>query len=341
MKKTALIIGIGGQDGALLAKLLIKKKYNVIGTSNHIDKFKLFRLRQLKIFEKVKIFKYSTSNKKKLKKIIEKSEPQEIYVLAGPSIPKRSFDNPGIYLNTYIKRTLEILDLNLEFKKKIFLASSSELFGQARDSYKSENSKYSPNNPYGISMFNVITLANIYRKEYNMFISTGIFFNHESSLRSMNFVSKKIVFNFVKYLSTKTPFQIGNMNSKRDWSAAEDVVEGIYLSTNHKHSDNYVFASGKTHSIKDFILQVAKKINLEVYFKGKGINTKCLCKKTNKLIIETSSKYFRNDDLKCHIGNISKAKKILKWRPKKSFKKMVYDMVTFEIKNSNKNKVNE
>jgi GDPmannose 4,6-dehydratase len=337
MSKKALIIGIGGQDGSLLADLLLRRNYIVSGTVNKIDKFSLFKLNELNIIKSLKIYQYSIGNKKKLKKIIKSSKPYEVYMLAGPSKPSLSFKNSKKFLITYIKGTIDLLDLNLEFggNLKIFLACSSEIFGEKKNSvnFLNEDSIFEPTNPYGLAMLNVINLANMYRKFYNLYISTGIFFNHESYLRPTTFISRKITYNLAKfYFNNRKSFKIGNMNAKKDWTAAEDIVNGIFLSMQLANSYNYIFSSGKHHSVKDFIKVASRHLGIDVYFKNSGVNEKCFCSKTNKLITQSDIKYYRFNNTGVNIGNSTKAKKILHWEPKISFAKMIINMLDYDIK---------
>jgi GDPmannose 4,6-dehydratase len=342
MKKKALIIGIGGQDGSLLAELLLRKNYIVSGTANKINKFSLFRLNKLNITKSLNIYQYSIGNKKKLKKIIKFVKPNEVYMLAGPSKPSLSFKNCKKFLTTYIKGTIDLLDLNLELGRKLknFLACSSEIFEKKKNGINilNENSKLKPTNPYGLAMLNVINLADMYRKFYKLHICTGIFFNHESYLRSKTFVSRKITYNLVRfYFNNNKSFKIGNMNAKIDWTAAEDIVNGIFLSMQLSNSDNYIFASGKYYSVRDFIKVASKLLGINVYFKNSGVNEKCFCNKKNKLITQSDIKYYRHDYGGINLGNSNKAKRILGWRPKISFRSMIKNMLDYEIKKTQMN----
>jgi GDPmannose 4,6-dehydratase len=337
MRKKALIIGIGGQDGSLLADLLVRKNYIVSGTAKKINKFSLFRLNELNIIKYLNIYQYSIGNKKKLKKIIKSVKPHEIYMLAGPSKTNLSFKNSKKFLTTYIKGTIDLLDLNLELggKLKIFFACSSEIFGKKKNgiNFVNEDSRFKPTNPYGLAMLNVINLADMYRKFHNLYICTGIFFNHESYLRSVSFISRKITHNLAKfYFDNSKSFKIGNMNAKIDWTAAEDVVNGIFLSMQLANSDNYIFSSGNYHSVKDFMKVASKQLGINLYFKNSGVNEKCFCYKTNKLIAQADIKYYRFNDAGVNIGNSTKAKKILHWQPKVTFAKMIKNMLNYDMK---------
>ena len=171
-----------------------------------------------------------------------------------------------------------------------------------------------------------------------MFISVGIFFNHESFLRPKSFLSKKITHNLVKFYYKNQSFKIGNMNAKRDWSDAEDIVKGAYLSMQKAKSDNYIFASGKLHTVRDFIKTACNIIGIKTYFKGKGLNEKCYCAKTKKLIAECDIKHYRLKENKYNIGNSMKAKKILGWNTKITFKSMIKNMIKYDILNLKKKK---
>jgi GDPmannose 4,6-dehydratase len=338
MSKNALILGIGGQDGSLLADLLLKHKYRVYGTVRENIDFNKWRLIDLGIQEKVNICELIIGDKNKLKDIIKLSNPDEIYLLAGPSKTNTSFQCPKQTLFDYINASIDLLDVCIELcpHTKIFLASSSEIYGENLSDMTTlidESSNFSPINPYGLAMLNVLQIANQYRKLHKMFISVGILFNHESNLRAKYFISRKITYHLARIQSTKgEPFSIGNLDSMRDWSAAKDIVDGIFLSLQAKESDNYIFASGKCHSVRELLKLAAKKAGFSPVFEGSGLEEKCFCSKNNILIAYTHFKHYRVLETRPHAGNSDKARKALNWTPNISFEDLITSMVQYDIK---------
>jgi GDPmannose 4,6-dehydratase len=341
-RKVALITGITGQDGSLLAKFLLKKDYIVHGIIRRSSSFNTGRLDSIyKDFHEKdnKLFLHygdlldtsSTLN------ILEKSNPDEIYNLAAQSHVKVSFELPEYTAQVDALGTLRLLEgiriLNLIKKVKFYQASTSEMFGSANPP-QSEKTEMLPASPYGAAKLYAHWITKNYREAYNIFASTGILFNHEGPYRGETFVTQKIVTGAVNiYKKNINKIYLGNLDAKRDWGDARDFVRGMWLILQHKVPDDFVLATGKSITVREFANKVFKKLNLHLVWNGKKENEKGLCKKTGKILIEIDKKYYRPNEVNFLLGNPSKAKKILKWKPLITLDSMINDMINFKLNN--------
>ena len=339
-KKVALISGITGQDGSLLAKFLLKKNYIVHGIIRRSSSFNTGRLDSIyKDFHEKdnKLFLHygdlldtsSTLN------ILQKSNPDEIYNLAAQSHVKVSFELPEYTAQVDALGTLRLLEgiriLNLIKKVKFYQASTSEMFGSANPP-QSEKTEMLPVSPYGAAKLYAHWITKNYRDAYNIFASTGILFNHEGPYRGETFVTQKIVTGAVNIYKKKiNKIYLGNLNAKRDWGDARDFVRGMWLILQHKVPDDFILATGKSITVREFTNKVFKKLNLDLIWTGKKENEKGLCKKTGKILIEIDKNYYRPNEVNFLLGNAKKAKKILKWRPLIKLDKMIDDMINFKL----------
>ncbi len=338
MKNSAIITGITGQDGAYLAQLLLKKNYKVYGIVRRSSLDPLSRLEFLKIKNKINYINLDLTEYLKIIEIIKKVKPKYFFNLAAQSFVTYAYDNP-IYTDQINNQSvINILEAIRQFSKKtkFYQASSSEMYGyNIRNQKKlNENSYFNPISPYSIAKLSAYHYVRMYRNSFNMFASNGILFNHESPLRGEQFVTKKIVkaLTRIKFNKKKDSLKLGNIYSRRDWGHAKDYVEMMYKVLNYKEADDFVISSEKQFSIKEFINLVCKKLNMPIKWKGKGFNEKALNNK-NKVIIEISKKFFRPLDVVYLLGDSSKAKKKLGWRPKKDISPLIDDMINFEINN--------
>ena len=315
-KKSALIFGISGQDGAYLAHFLLSKNYNVIGITRNNSKKNLFRLYKLNIQNKVRIIKGEATDYKFCLKILKK-KINEIYYLAGESSIVKSFKYPETSLLSNSVGILNILRVvNIKNKTtKIFNACSGQIFGNKKKNFFNINSKIDPQSPYGISKAAGYWFTKIYRENYDIFCCSGILFNHESPLRSNEFVTKKII-NTAKQilLNKKKNLQLGDVNIYRDWGWAPEFVKAYWLMLQQKNATDLIIGTGKVYSLRDFVKEV---------FKIKKIDIKKL--KTNVSHLK------RKLDIKGYKADISKTSKVLKWRPRVSFKKIVEKMINEDL----------
>ena len=340
MKKTALITGVSGQDGAYLSKLLLKKGYRVIGGERRSASGSLWRLKDLNIENDVEITDFELSEFTNIYRTIEKYKPNEIYNLAAQSFVGASFEMPTMTSDITglgVSRILEaIRQINPDIK--FYQASSSEMFGKVSETPQTENTPFYPRSPYGIAKLFGHWMTINYKEAYNIFACSGILFNHESPLRGEQFVTKKITMGLSKIkLGLIEYLELGNLDSKRDWGYAGDYVEAMYLMLQNDKPDNYVISTGETFSVKDFINTSCNELRIDIDWQGSGIDETAINKKTGKSIIRINPKFYRPTEVDLLLGNSTKAKKILKWKPKTNFYELVSKMIEYDY-NKLKNK---
>ena len=334
-KKIALITGISGQDGAYLAKFLLKKNYIVIGTDRRSARSNNWRLIELKIDEKVITVDLDVTEINNLIRIFQKYQIDEVYNLAAQSFVKSSFENP---IQTSIVNAITPLSFleiirNQRRKIKFYQASTSEMFGKHMVKKQNENTNFYPQSPYATSKtFAHYSIRN-YREAYKIFAVSGILFNHESPLRGEEFITRKITIGLSKIIYGKqNKIKLGNIYAKRDWGFAADYVEAMWKMLQNKKPKDYVIATGQNHSVKEFINEATKILKLKTIWVGKGLNEKLINTENKKIIIEIDKKYFRPTEVDALKGDYSKAKKELKWKPKTNFKSLVKMMIEADLK---------
>ena len=334
-KKTALITGISGQDGAYLAQFLLKKNYKVIGTDRRSARSNNWRLIELNIENKVILEDLDITEINNLIRIFQKYNIDEIYNLAAQSFVKSSFDNPIQTSLVNAMAPLSFLEIIRNQKKKIkfYQASTSEMFGKHKINKQNEKTNFHPRSPYATSKTFAHYSVQNYREAYNIFAVSGILFNHESPLRGEEFITRKITIGLAKImLGKQKKIKLGNIYAKRDWGFAGDYVEAMWKMMQNKIPKDYVIATGQNHSVKDFINMTTKILNLKTQWVGKGLNKKLINKLNKKIIIEIDKKYFRPTEVENLKGNYLKAKKDLKWNPKTNFKNLVKMMIEADLK---------
>ena len=335
MKKTALITGISGQDGAYLAKFLLKKNYKVIGTDRRSARSVNWRLRRLGIENKITFEEMELGEIYEIQRVFKKYKLDEVYNLAAQSFVGTSFSSPINTSNITGLGSLRILETirNQNKKIKFYQASSSEMFGDVLEKKQNETTPLNPQSPYAISKVFSHYLTRNYRKSYGMFATSGILFNHESPLRGEEFVTRKIIIGLVKIINKDLNFfELGNIYAKRDWGYAKEYVEVMWKMLQKNKPDDYVIATGKTYSIKDFINIATKYLKMNVKWVGKGLNEKLINNKNKKTIIKINPKFFRPAEVNILIGNPDKAKKKLNWEPKINIHQLIKIMIDEEIK---------
>jgi len=335
-KKIALIFGITGQDGAYLAEFLLKKNYIVHGVKRRSSLINTSRIDHLykDVHEKkVNFFLHygDISDSLSIQRIINQIHPDEIYNLAAQSHVAVSFEIPEYTANVDALGTLRILEsirqLNYKKKIKFYQAGTSEMFGKVIEIPQSEKTPFYPRSPYAAAKVYSHWITKNYREAYNIFACNGILFNHESPLRGETFVTRKITIALSKIkLKKQKKLYIGNLDAKRDWGHAKDYVEAQWLMLQQKKADDFVVATGKQYTVRKFIELAAKNLDMKIFWKGKGINEKGF-DQNNKCIIECDRKYFRPTEVETLLGDASKARKILGWKPKISFEELVREMV--------------
>jgi GDPmannose 4,6-dehydratase len=338
-KKIALIIGITGQDGSYLAEFLLGKGYEVHGMIRRSSSFNTGRLDE--IFEDPHInnahliLHYGDlSDSSNISRLIEKIKPNEIYNLGAQSHVRVSFDIPEYTGDVVGLGTLRLLDAikDSKVKTKFYQASSSEMFGKIQEIPQTEKTPFYPRSPYGCAKLYAYWLTKNYRESYGLFASNGILFNHESPRRGETFVTRKITRGLVRIkLGLDNKLYLGNLDSKRDWGYAKDYIEGMWLMLQQDKPDDYVLATGESHSVREFVELSAKLLGFELEWKGKGVKEIGIDHKTGKTIIQIDPHYFRPAEVDLLIGDASKAIKNLGWKPKTKFKQLVEIMIKADL----------
>jgi GDPmannose 4,6-dehydratase len=334
-KKIALITGISGQDGAYLAHFLLKKNYIVIGSDRRSSRNNQWRLKRLGIQNKVIIEDMELSEIFETKGLLKKYRFDEIYNLASQSFVASSFSSPLNTCNVTGLSVLRILECikNVSPKTKFYQASSSEIFGDVLQKFQNEKTPFNPQSPYAVAKVFGHFITKNYREAYNLFAVSGILFNHESPLRGEEFVTRKIILSFLKIINGDLEYmELGNIYSKRDWGYAKEYVEAMWKMLQNKKPEDYVIATGKTYSIKQFIDHAANYLELKTKWIGKGMEEKLINTINNKIIIKISPIFFRPVEVNLLKGDSSRAKKDLNWKPKVNLKELVKIMIEEEKK---------
>ena len=337
MKKIALITGVTGQDGAYLAELLLNKNYEVHGIKRRASSFNTSRIDHLykdKHKEDVNFFLHygDLTDSTNLIRIIQEVQPHEIYNLGAQSHVKVSFEVPEYTANSDAVGTLRILEairiLKMENKVKFYQASTSELYGKAQEVPQTETTPFYPRSPYGVAKLYAFWIVKNYREAYGMFACNGILFNHESPLRGETFVTRKITRAASKIkLGLQEKLYLGNLNAQRDWGHAKDYVEGMWRMLQHEKPEDFVLATGKTTTIREFCNLSFKELGIEIKWEGEGENEVGIDQSSNKVIISIDNNYYRPTEVDLLIGDASKAKKLLNWIPKYDLESLVKEMV--------------
>jgi len=337
-RKIAFITGITGQDGSYLAEFLLKKNYIVHGLRRRSATPNLENILHLinKSNQKKFFLHYGDlTDPSNLNKLISKIKPNEIYNLAAQSHVHLSFQIPEFTATVNSIGCLNLLEamVNCNAKAKFYQASTSELYGdKKKGAFLNEKSNFNPCSPYATSKLYSFHLVKNYR-ERGYFACNGILFNHESPRRGTNFVTRKIVEAAIKIKKGKQKIlYLGNLYAKRDWGYAKEYVESMWKILNHKIPDDYVVATGKAYSVKTFVEKVFKRLNIDIQWKNKRLKEIGIDKKTKKVLIKIDPYYFRPQEVNYLKGNNSKAKKILKWKPKTNLDQLVQIMVEEELK---------
>ena len=339
-KKIALIFGITGQDGSYLAKLLIDKGYIVHGVKRRSSSFNTGRIDHLYQEPQVKgrnfILHYGDiTDSLSVSTMIKNIKPTEIYNLAAQSHVAVSFEVPEYTANADAVGALRILEAikfhGLQNKTKFYQAGTSEMFGKVQEVPQSENTPFYPRSPYGVAKVYAHWITVNYREAYNIFACNGILFNHESPVRGETFVTRKIVVALCKIkLGLQKKLYLGNLDAKRDWGHARDYVEAMWKMMQKKTPSDYVIATGNQYTVKQFVDLTLNQLGIKYYWKGSGIKKKCFDIK-GKCIVECDKEYFRPLEVDTLLGDSSKAKKELNWRPKIKIKMLVKEMVEAEL----------
>jgi GDPmannose 4,6-dehydratase len=338
--KKALITGITGQDGAYLAEFLLGKGYEVHGIKRRTSLINTDRIDHLYQDRHEKNLRFilhhgDLTDTSSLIRIIQEVQPEEIYNLAAQSHVAVSFEVPEYTANTDAIGALRILEtiriLQLEKKTKFYQASTSELYGLTKETPQSETTPFYPRSPYASAKLYAYWITINYREAYGIYACNGILFNHESPVRGETFVTRKITMSLTRIkLGLQKTLYLGNLNSMRDWGHARDYVEAQWLMMQQKNPEDFVIATGKQYSIRDFVNLTAKELGMKIDWKGHGINE--IGSFENKDIIKIDPRYFRPNEVENLLGDATKAKIKLGWSPKISFEQLVKEMVKEDLK---------
>ena len=350
MSKIALITGVNGQDGAYLSELLLNKGYKVYGLRRRSSIFNTQRIDHLikdwhEKDNKFILHHGDLTDSTNLIRIIQETQPDEIYNLAAMSHVHVSFEMPEYTANADGIGVLRILEairlLGLTKKTKVYQASTSELYGLVQEIPQSETTPFYPRSPYAVAKLYAYWITVNYREAYNIFACNGILFNHESPLRGETFVTRKITRAVSKIAhGLKEKFYLGNLDSKRDWGHAKDYVEGMWLMMQNDKPEDFVLATGITHTVRQFVQFAFEEYGIQLEFKGKGDKEKAYVISNNKNfnvkigqeILCVDPAYYRPTEVDLLIGDASKAKKELNWNPKYDLKGLIKEMIDSEIK---------
>ena len=340
MKNVALITGVTGQDGAYLAKFLLNKNYQVHGIKRRSSSFNTGRLESIYVDPHEKepnfLLHYGDlTDSSNLIRIIQKTQPSEIYNLGAQSHVKVSFETPEYTANSDALGTIRMLEairtLNMINKVKFYQASTSEMFGKSTPP-QNENTIFQPRSPYAVAKLFSYWVTINYREAYGLFASNGILFNHESPIRGETFVTRKITRAVASIFKGKQQkLWLGNLDAKRDWGHAKDYVEGMWKILQYDHAEDFVLATGKSFTVRKFCEIAFKEIDITLEWMGEGINEIGKDNKSGKVLVQIDKKYFRPTEVDYLEGDASKAKEKLNWTPKISLESMISEMVRYDI----------
>ena len=351
MRKAALITGVTGQDGSYLAEFLLEKGYEVHGIVRRASTFNRERIEHLHAYENPNrdnlLLHYGDmTDSSNLIRIIREVQPDEIYNLAAQSHVHISFEVPEYTADADGIGTLRLLEavrfLGLDTRTRIYNASTSELYGQAEEFPQNEKTPFHPRSPYAVAKLYSYWIAKNYREAYNMLVWNGILFNHESPRRGENFVTRKITLSLARMLAGKQKvLYLGNLDAKRDWGYAPEYVESMWLMLQQNEPAEYVVATGEAHTVREFAELAFEEAEIDIEWHGSGVNEKGTDSKTGELLVQVSPEYFRPADVEFLLGDASKARAELGWRPKVAFEELVKIMVDADLRRENADRVKQ
>jgi len=340
-RKKALITGVTGQDGAYLAEFLLSKGYEVHGIKRRSSLFNTDRIDHIyedphKIGRRFVLHYGDMTDSSSLIRIVQQIKPDEIYNLAAQSHVAVSFEEPEYTANADALGTVRLLEsirmLGLAKKTRFYQASSSELYGKAQQRRQNEATRFYPRSPYGAAKLYAYWITVNYREAYGIFACNGILFNHESPLRGETFVTRKITRGLARIkLGLQDKLYLGNLNAKRDWGHARDFVKAMWLMLQQRRPDDYVIATGRQHSVRDFVEAAGRELGLNIVWKGRGPQERGIDKASRRTIVEIDPRYFRPTEVDSLLGDAAKARKKLGWKPETDFKKLVREMVQHDL----------
>ncbi len=335
MAKRALITGIRGQDGAYLARLLLEKGYEVYGADRRSGDSSFWRLRELGLEGEVKILYMDLLELTNIMRVVDRVAPDEIYNLAAQSFVAVSFEQPLLTADVDAMGVLRLLEAvrTLGGRCRFYQASTSELFGKVRETPQTEETPFHPRSPYAVAKLFGHWITRNYRESYDMFACSGILFNHESPLRGLEFVTRKITWGVARIQKgLQGRLVLGNLDAKRDWGYAAEYVEGMWLMLQQEEPDDYVLATGETHSVREFVEHAFAAVGREVVWKGEGVDARGVDAASGEVLVEVSKEFYRPAEVDMLMGDPGKAEARLGWRPRTKFEDLVTMMVEADLK---------
>ena len=336
-KKTAIITGITGQDGAYLAELLLNKGYTVYGTYRRTSSVNFWRIEELGVDKhpNLNLLEYDLTDLSASIRLLHTTEAMEVYNLAAQSFVGVSFEQPITTAEITGLGPVNLLEAIRIVNPKIrfYQASTSEMFGKVQAIPQIESTPFYPRSPYGVAKLYAHWMTINYRESYGIFGSSGILFNHESPLRGREFVTRKITDSAAKIkLGKLDVLELGNMDAKRDWGYAKDYVEGMWRMLQAEEPDTFVLATNRTETVRDFVTMAFKATDIALEWRGKDENEQAFCSRTGKVLVKVNSKFYRPAEVELLIGNPQKAKDILGWEPKTTLEQLCQMMVDADIR---------
>ena len=336
----ALITGISGQDGFFLSKLLISKGYEIHGVIRRNSSMTIGNLDYLEKeqLNQIDIHYGDLTDSNFFTNLLHELKPDEVYHLAAQSFVGYSFQNPASTYDVNIGGTLNVVNAVRESSPdaRLYFAATSELYGQPKQTPQNEATPFEPRSPYAVSKLAGYWTIKTYRDAYNLYMSSGILFNHESEMRGPEFVTRKISKSVARISSgSNEPIELGNLSARKDWGYAEDYVYGMWLMIQHKYADDFVLGTGELHTVREFAEEAFRVAGIEIHWKGSGINEVGLSE-DEEVLVKVNKKFFRPLESDNYLADYSKAKRELNWEPKTRFKDLVKKMVTYDIKKLSK-----
>ena len=333
-QKTALITGITGQDGAYLSKLLLEKNYRVIGAVRRASTLNLPRLSALGIVDEVELMTLDMQDFISITNLIKQVAPDEIYNLGGQSSPQASFQQPlytGETTGMGVLRLMEAARL-VNSDIRLFEAASSEIYGQDGSGPADEGHDFHPRSPYGVAkLFAYWSVVN-FREAHGLHASNGVLFNHESPLRGMDFVTRKITTTLAQIAcGGQQVLRLGNLDNARDWGFAGDYVAAMWSMLQQDTPDDYIIASGETHTVREFVELAAQALGLDMVLEGDGLETVGIDRKTGRTFLEISADFYRPSEPDAMAGDAQKARRVLGWKPRVTFEQLVVMMAEYDL----------
>jgi GDPmannose 4,6-dehydratase len=341
LTKTALITGITGQDGAYLAELLLAKGYSVHGVKRRASSFNTDRIDHLyqdphEQNVRLKLHYGDLTDSTNLIRIIQEVQPDEIYNLAAQSHVGVSFETPEYTANSDAVGTLRVLEairiLGLEAKTRFYQASTSEMFGKVQETPQRETTPFYPRSPYGVAKVYAYWITVNYREAYGLYACNGILFNHESPLRGETFVSRKITRALTRiHVGLQETLHLGNLDSRRDWGHARDYVRAQWLMLQQDTPEDFVIATGKQYSVRDFVVAAGTRLGMKIEWQGTGVDEVGIDSRTGRTLVHVDPRYFRPTEVETLLGDATKAKQKLGWAAEVAFPELVADMVDSDL----------